>query len=75
MEFPTGIFYGLDGPWQDHVVESDWIPEGRQITGICCRRCQTIGCVVFQAAEVIAPGVVRNTYSNRFSLGEPDGGT
>jgi len=32
-----------------------------------------LGCVVYPAAEVIEPGVVRHIEGNRFSLGEPDG--
>jgi 2-dehydropantoate 2-reductase len=67
---PYWYFYGLDGPWRDHVVES--VDPGGQIWRLLPPR-QAIGCIVFQAAEVIAPGVVRHTYSNRFSLGEPDG--
>jgi 2-dehydropantoate 2-reductase len=33
-----------------------------------------IGCVVYPAAEVIEPGVIRYTYGDRFPIGEPDGG-
>jgi 2-dehydropantoate 2-reductase len=32
-----------------------------------------LGCVVYPAAEVEAPGVVRHIEGNRFSLGEPSG--
>lgn len=32
-----------------------------------------LGCVVYPAAEVIEPGVIRHVEGNRFSLGEPDG--
>ncbi|SIO57097.1 ketopantoate reductase [Rhodovulum sp. ES.010] len=32
-----------------------------------------LGCVVYPAAEVIQPGVVKHIEGNRFSLGEPDG--
>ncbi len=34
---------------------------------------RVLGCVVYPAAEVVAPGVVRHIEGNRFSLGEPDG--
>ena len=34
---------------------------------------RAIGCVVYPAAEAIAPGVIRHISLNRFSLGEPDG--
>lgn len=32
-----------------------------------------LGCVVYPAAEVSAPGTVKHIEGNRFSLGEPDG--
>ena len=34
---------------------------------------KVLGCVVYPAAEVIEPGVVKHIEGNRFSLGEPDG--
>jgi 2-dehydropantoate 2-reductase len=34
---------------------------------------QAIGCVVYPAAEVVAPGVIEHSYGDRFTLGEPDG--
>ncbi|MEM6305569.1 MAG: 2-dehydropantoate 2-reductase [Pseudomonadota bacterium] len=34
---------------------------------------RVLGCVVYPAAEVSAPGVVKHIEGNRFSLGEPDG--
>jgi 2-dehydropantoate 2-reductase len=34
---------------------------------------RVLGCVVYPAATVEAPGVVRHEYGNRFMLGEPDG--
>ncbi len=34
---------------------------------------RVLGCVVYPATEVVAPGVVRHIEGNRFSLGEPDG--
>jgi len=34
---------------------------------------RVVGCVVYPAANLIAPGVVRVVEGNRFSLGEPDG--
>ena len=32
-----------------------------------------LGCVVYPAAEVVEPGVIKHIEGNRFSLGEPDG--
>ena len=34
---------------------------------------KVLGCVVYPAAEVLEPGVVKHIEGNRFSLGEPDG--
>lgn len=34
---------------------------------------QALGCVVYPAAEVTAPGIITHTYGDRFLLGEPDG--
>lgn len=34
---------------------------------------RAIGCVIYTAAEVIAPGVVGNISGNRMPIGEPDG--
>jgi 2-dehydropantoate 2-reductase len=67
---PYWYFYGLDSPWRDHVVESV-DPDGR--LWHLLPPCQVVGCIVFHAAEVIEPGIVEHTYSNRFSLGEPNG--
>ena len=67
---PYWYFYGLEGPWRDHVVESV-DPGGRLWQLLPPSR--VIGCIVYPAAEVIEPGVIEHTYGNRFSLGEPDG--
>ena len=34
---------------------------------------QVVGCVVYPAATLVAPGVVEHEEGNRFSVGEPDG--
>ena len=34
---------------------------------------KVLGCVVYPAAEISEPGIVRHIEGNRFSLGEPDG--
>lgn len=67
---PYWYFYGMNGPWRNYVVEC--VDPGGRLWQFLPPS-QAIGCIVFQAAEVIAPGIVRHTYSNRFSLGEPDG--
>ncbi len=38
---------------------------------IPCER--IIGCVVYPAAELLAPGVIKHVEGNRFPVGEPDG--
>jgi 2-dehydropantoate 2-reductase len=40
---------------------------------IACER--VIGCVVYPAAELISPAVVKHVEGNRFPVGEPDGST
>jgi len=56
----------LDGTRLDSVD-----PGGVQWDGFGPDR--VLGCVVYPAAEVSEPGVVRHIEGNRFSLGEPDG--
>ncbi|UYN96485.1 MAG: 2-dehydropantoate 2-reductase [Enhydrobacter sp.] len=34
---------------------------------------QTLGSIVYPAADVAEPGVIEHTYGDRFTLGEPDG--
>jgi 2-dehydropantoate 2-reductase len=67
---PYWYFYGLNGPWQDRVVHS--VDPGGKLWRILPPAC-AIGCVVYPAAEVVAPGVIEHTYGDRFILGEPDG--
>jgi 2-dehydropantoate 2-reductase len=67
---PYWYFYGLEGPWRDRVVES--VDPGGRLWQLLPPR-QTIGAIVYPAAEVIEPGVIEHTYGNRFTLGEPDG--
>ncbi|HVN27007.1 MAG TPA: 2-dehydropantoate 2-reductase [Candidatus Binataceae bacterium] len=67
---PYWYFYGLDCRWRDRTIES--VDPGGAIWRTL-PPARVIGCVVYPAAEVIAPGVIEHTYSNRFTLGEPDG--
>lgn len=34
---------------------------------------RAVGCVVFPATEIVAPGVIRHEHGGRFPIGEPDG--
>jgi len=67
---PWWYFYGLEGPWRDHRINSI-DPGGVQWEGIGPER--AIGCVVYPATEVVEPGVIRHISGNRFTLGEPSG--
>jgi 2-dehydropantoate 2-reductase len=67
---PWWYFHGLEGPWRDRRLMS-LDPEDKQWVGIGPER--VIGCVVYPAAEVVEPGVIRHISGDRFSLGEPDG--
>ena len=67
---PYWYFHGLAGPYEGRVVQS--VDPGGVVSATL-PPAQAIGCVVYPAAEVIAPGVIEHTYGDRFSLGEPDG--
>ncbi len=67
---PYWYFHGLDSPFRDRVVES--VDPGGRLWSVLPPS-QAIGCVVYPAAEVVAPGVIEHSYGDRFTLGEPDG--
>lgn len=67
---PWWYFYGLKGPWENRRLESV-DPGGRQWRGIGPAR--AIGCVLYLACEIVAPGVITHTPGDRVVLGEPDG--
>ena len=67
---PWWYFHQLPGPWQGQGLNSV-DPGGRLAAGIDSQH--LIGSVVYPAAELVAPGVVRVIEGNRFTLGEPDG--
>jgi 2-dehydropantoate 2-reductase len=67
---PWWYFHGLEGQFRDHRLKTV-DPGDRQWRGIGADR--VLGCVVYPAAEVVEPGVVRHQSGDRFSLGEPDG--
>jgi 2-dehydropantoate 2-reductase len=67
---PYWYFYGLESPWRDRVIQSV-DPDGALWSLL--PPSNAIGCIVYPAAEVTAPGVIEHSYGNRFTLGEPDG--
>jgi 2-dehydropantoate 2-reductase len=68
---PWWYFHKLDGPYQGRTLAS-LDPDGRIAAHIEPER--IIGGIVYPAAELVAPGVVKVIEGNRFSLGELDGG-
>lgn len=67
---PYWYFHKHGGPYDGKRLESV-DPGGALWTKLGPER--AIGCVVYPAANILAPGVIEHTYSNRFTLGEPDG--
>jgi len=67
---PWWYFHKLGGPLEGTRVTSV-DPGNAQWDGFGPDR--VLGCVVYPAAEVVEPGVVKHIEGNRFSLGEPDG--
>ncbi len=67
---PWWYFHKLGGPLEGTRLDSV-DPGHAQWDGFGPDR--VLGCVVYPAAEVIEPGVVKHIEGNRFSLGEPDG--
>ena len=67
---PWWFFHRLEGEWEGRRLESV-DPGGAQWTHIGPER--VIGCVVYPAAEVVEPGVVRHIALDRVPLGEPGG--
>lgn len=67
---PYWYFHKHGGPHDGKRLESV-DPGGALWTKLGPER--AIGCVVYPAANILAPGVIEHTYSNRFTLGEPDG--
>ena len=65
---PWWYFYGFEGQYADCRIESV-DPNGRQWAAIGPER--VIGCTVYPAAEIEAPGVIRHVAGDKFGLGEP----
>ena len=67
---PWWYFHKFGGPLEGTRLNSI-DPGDAQWNGFGPER--ALGCVVYPAAEVVEPGVVKHIEGNRFSLGEPDG--
>jgi 2-dehydropantoate 2-reductase len=68
--FPWWYFYRHMPDWQGvHLKSID--PGGLLWEGIRPER--VIGCVLYPAVEVLAPGVIRHEAGDRITLGEPSG--
>jgi 2-dehydropantoate 2-reductase len=69
---PWWYFQRHGGPHEGHCVRAV-DPDARIMSAIDPRR--IIGCVVYPAASIASPGVVRHTEGDRYPLGELDGTT
>ena len=67
---PWWYFHQIGGSFEGTRLKSV-DPDDAQWNGFGPNR--VLGCVVYPAAEVIEPGVIKHVEGNRFSLGEPDG--
>ena len=67
---PWWYFHGLPGPYAGQRIES--VDPGGAVTRTLPPE-RAIGCVVYAATELAAPGVVRHLEGTRFSIGEPGG--
>lgn len=67
---PWWYFHKIGGDYEGTRLESV-DPGNKQWDGFGPDR--VLGCVVYPAAEVIEPGVIKHIEGTRFSLGEPDG--
>jgi 2-dehydropantoate 2-reductase len=67
---PYWYFHEYAGELQDHRIDSV-DPSGVIGANIPAER--IVGCVVYPASELIAPGVVKHIEGDRFPVGEPNG--
>jgi 2-dehydropantoate 2-reductase len=68
---PWWYFHKLAGPYEGTRLES--VDPGGAVTAALPLE-RAIGCVVYAATELSAPGVVQHLEGTRFSIGEPSGG-
>ncbi|MFI7382115.1 2-dehydropantoate 2-reductase [Streptomyces sp. NPDC049813] len=66
---PWWYFHGHGGPHDGHRLDS--VDPGGAVSAVLAPE-RAVGCVVYAATELAAPGVVRHLEGTRFSVGEPD---
>ncbi|HKC59541.1 MAG TPA: 2-dehydropantoate 2-reductase [Myxococcales bacterium] len=67
---PWWYFYEHGGPYEGTRLQT--VDPG----GVLWQKLppsRVVGCIVYAATEVVEPGVIEHTYSDRFDVGEPDG--
>lgn len=69
---PYWYFHKHGGEFEGRTLESI-DPGGRQWNELGPER--GIGCIVYPATEIEAPGVIRHVYGDKFPIGEPSGET
>jgi 2-dehydropantoate 2-reductase len=69
---PYWYFHRHGGRFEGSTLDSI-DPGGRQWRELTPER--AIGCIVYPATEIEAPGIIRHVYGDRFPLGEPSGET
>src|SRR6266404_2086090 len=67
---PYWYFHHHGGEWAGSVVRS---VDAGGVIGRMIPAERVVGCVVYPAAELIAPGVVKHIEGDRFPVGELDG--
>ena len=67
---PWWYFHGLRGPYQGRRIEA--VDPGGATSAVLSPE-RAIGCVVYPATTIEAPGVIRHLEGTRFSIGEPSG--
>ncbi len=67
---PYWYFYRHGGAFAGTQLESV-DPGGKQWNALGPER--AIGCVLYPAAEIVEPGVIRHVYGKKFPIGEPSG--
>jgi 2-dehydropantoate 2-reductase len=67
---PYWYFHEHAGDYQGHRIDSV-DPTG--LIGAMIPAARVVGCVVYPASELIAPGIVKHIEGDRFPVGEPNG--